>query len=44
MSKKHHKHTDGLTEQEEQDLPADYEPEIEAQEEQDAAPAPQQPD
>ena len=41
MSKKHHKHTDGLTEQEEQDLPADYEPEIEAQEEQDAA---QQPD
>lgn len=41
MSKKHHKHTDGLTEQEEQDLPADYEPEIEAQEEQDA---PQQPD
>ena len=30
MSKKHHKHEDGLTEQEEQDLPADYEPETEA--------------
>ena len=44
MSKKHHKHTDGLSEQEEQDLPADYEPEIEAQEEQEESAAPQQPD
>ena len=44
MSKKHHKHTDGLTEQERQELPADCEPEIEAQEEQEAAPATQQPD
>lgn len=32
MSKKHHKHTDGLTEQEEQDLPVDYEPEVETEE------------
>ncbi len=44
MSKKHHKHTDGLTEQEEQELPADYEPEVEAAPQEDSAPAPQQPD
>lgn len=43
MSKKHHKHTDGLTEQEEQDLPVDYEPEIETVETE-QAPAAQQPD
>ncbi len=41
MSKKHHKHTDGLTEQEEQDLPVDYEPEIEAAETEQAPAAPQ---
>ena len=41
MSKKHHKHTDGLTEQEEQDLPVDYAPEIEAAETEQAPAAPQ---
>ena len=48
MSKKHHKHEDGLTEQEEQDLPADYEPEIETgaaeAAEEEPAPQPQTPD
>ena len=48
MSKKHHKHEDGLTEQEEQDLPADYEPEIETgaaeSAEEEPAPQPQTPD
>ena len=48
MSKKHHKHEDGLTEQEEQELPADYEPETEAgaaeAAEEEPAPQPQTPD
>lgn len=43
MSKKHHKHTDGLTEQEEQDLPVDCETQEQAAEEEKEA-APQQPD
>ena len=36
MSKKHHHHTDGLTEQEEQDLPVDAQPQTPQEE-----PAPQ---